>query len=262
MQTLRRRGAEVLAAPSLKLVPVEQDEQVIAETRRLLEARPGLFVITTGYGFKRWWEVVEAAGLSQEALEVLSQADLWVRGPKGRAAVRNLGLQDAGISPDETLPRLVELLLETYDHDLSGAVVGWQENGFADQDQRQRLAAAGAQVLTVTPHRWADADETGAVPGLVRDVCARRIDAVTFTSAAGAQALVSTAAALGLAEDFAAAFRPARDAAAPAVLAATVGPVTAQPLEEAGIPALVPERFRMGAMINQLCEVLGPRQER
>ena len=261
MGALRRRGAEVLAAPSLKLVPVEQDEQVIAETRRLLQARPGLFVITTGYGFKRWWEVVEAAGLSQEALEVLSQADLWVRGPKGRAAVRNLGLQDAGISPDETLPRLVELLLETYDHDLSDAVVGWQENGFADRDQRDRLTSAGGQVLTVTPHRWADADETGAVPELVRDVCARRIDAVTFTSAAGAQALVSTAAALGLADDFAAAFRPDQDDRAPVVLAATVGPVTAQPLEEAGIPALVPERFRMGAMINQLSEALRRRRD-
>ena len=47
-----------------------------------------------------------------------------------------------------------------------------------------------------------------------------------------------------------------------AVVAATVGPVTAQPLEEAGIPALVPERFRMGAMINQLCDVLGPGPQR
>lgn len=262
MGALRRRGAEVLAAPSLKLVPVEQEEQVIADTRRLLAARPELFVITTGYGFKRWWEVVEAAGLSQEALEVLSEADLWVRGPKGRAAVRNLGLQDAGISPDETLPRLVDLLQHAYGRGLSGAVVGWQENGFADRDQRQRLAEAGAQILTVTPHRWADADETGVVPELVREVCARRIDAVTFTSAAGAQALVSAAAALGLAEDFAAAFHPGQDASARAVVAATVGPVTAQPLEEAGIPALVPERFRMGAMINQLCDVLGPGQQR
>ena len=38
--------------------------------------------------------------------------------------------------------------------------------------------------------------------------------------------------------------------------------MTAQPLEEAGIPALVPERFRMGAMINQLCDVLGPGPQR
>ncbi|WP_144793775.1 uroporphyrinogen-III C-methyltransferase [Kocuria palustris] len=264
MGALRRRGAEVLAAPSLKLVPVEEDAEVVADTRRLLAARPGLFVITTGYGFKRWWEVVEAAGLADEALEVLSRADLWVRGPKGRAAVRNLGLRDVGISPDETLPPLVELILDAYDHDLSGAVVAWQENGFADRDQRERLVAAGAEAVTVTPHRWADADETGAVPELIRSVCRRDLDAVTFTSAAGAQALVSTAAAMGLGDEFAAAFQPGPGAgdgeadAAP-VLAATVGPVTAQPLEEAGIPALVPERFRMGAMIQQLVDALGPR---
>ena len=92
------------------------------------------------------------------------------------------------------------------------------------------------------------------VPELVREVCARRIDAVTFTSAAGAQALVSAAAALGLAEDFAAAFHPGQDASARAVVAATVGPVTAQPLEEAGIPAVVPERFRLGAMVRAVCD--------
>lgn len=273
---LRRRGAEVLAAPSLKLVPVDQDDTVVTDTRRLIDARPGLFVVTTGYGFKRWWEVVEASGLAEEALAVLAQADIWVRGPKGRAAVRNLGLQDAGISPDETLGPLVEQILETYDYDLSDAVVAWQENGFADIDQRGRLVDAGAAAVTVTPHRWADADDAGAVPELVRAVCRREIDAVTFTSAAGAQALVSTAAAMGLAAEFAAAFQPSGDDAGPAdtaaadladpagtaatgavaVLAATVGPVTALPLQEAGIPALVPERFRMGAMINQLVEAL------
>lgn len=271
---LQRRGAEVLAAPSLKLVPIEEDAEVLEQTRRLIAARPELMVVTTGYGFKRWWEVVEAAGLAEPTLEVLVRAEIWVRGPKGRAAVRNLGLSDAGISPDETLPRLVDLVLAAHDHDLSGLTAAWQENGFADQDQRGRLQAAGARAVTVTPHRWADADDAGVVPDLVRSLCARELDAVTFTSAAGAQALVSTAAAMGLAEEFAAAFRPGGETAGPsssseedpdaepqraAVLAATVGPVTALPLQEAGIPALVPERFRMGAMINQLVETLTER---
>ena len=40
------------------------------------------------------------------------------------------------------------------------------------------------------------------------------------------------------------------------MLAATVGPVTAAPLLELGIEPLVPERFRMGAMLKQLTEAL------
>ena len=40
------------------------------------------------------------------------------------------------------------------------------------------------------------------------------------------------------------------------MLAATVGPVTAAPLLELGIEPLVPERFRMGAMLKQLTDAL------
>jgi uroporphyrinogen-III synthase len=40
------------------------------------------------------------------------------------------------------------------------------------------------------------------------------------------------------------------------VVAAAVGPVTAAPLVAVGIDPLQPERFRMGAMIRQVCEHL------
>jgi uroporphyrinogen-III synthase len=40
------------------------------------------------------------------------------------------------------------------------------------------------------------------------------------------------------------------------VTTAVVGPVTAQPLLDAGIHPLVPERFRMGALIRLVCEHL------
>lgn len=252
---LERKGATAIAAPALKLVPVEQDSAVVGETRDLLAAHPDLMVVTTGYGFKRWWEVVEASGQADGVHAMLAAADIWVRGPKGRAAVRGIGLHDVGISPDETIGPLVDQILESYDHDLTGAVIGWQENGYHDREQRARLVAAGAAVHTVVPHRWADADDAGMVPQIIRQVCAREVDAVTFTSAAGADAVLSTASEMGVEEEFVAAFRPGE--ATRAVVAATVGPVTASPLQSAGIPALVPERFRMGAMINQLAEVLG-----
>lgn len=255
MGALQRKGATTIAAPALKLVPVDQDADVVTETRHMLAAHPDLMVVTTGYGFKRWWEVVEASGQADGVHAMLAAADIWVRGPKGRAAVRGIGLHDVGISPDETIGPLVDQILESYDHDLTGAVIGWQENGYHDREQRARLVEAGAAVHTVVPHRWADADDAGVIPQVIRQVCARQIDAVTFTSAAGSDAVLSSASEMGLENEFVAAF--SSDDGQRAVVAATVGPVTAGPLEAAGIPALVPERFRMGAMINQLAEVLG-----
>ena len=40
------------------------------------------------------------------------------------------------------------------------------------------------------------------------------------------------------------------------VTTAVVGPVTAQPLLDAGVKPLIPERFRMGALIRLVCEHL------
>jgi uroporphyrinogen-III synthase len=40
------------------------------------------------------------------------------------------------------------------------------------------------------------------------------------------------------------------------VATAVVGPITAQPLLDAGLHPLVPERFRMGALIRLVCEHL------
>jgi uroporphyrinogen-III synthase len=40
-----------------------------------------------------------------------------------------------------------------------------------------------------------------------------------------------------------------------APLAATVGPVTAAPLQELGLEPLLPERFRRGAMLKELTDV-------
>jgi uroporphyrinogen-III synthase len=40
-------------------------------------------------------------------------------------------------------------------------------------------------------------------------------------------------------------------------MAAAVGPVTAAPLRDAGIEPVMPDRFRLGALIRLVCEELG-----
>ena len=153
------------------------------------------------------------------------------------------------MSADETTAGLVDLVLAEHGGDLTGRTIGLQLHGIADVVQRRRLTDAGARVLTVTPYRWASADDAGQVPVLVREAAAGRVDAVTFTAAPAVDALFSTAEELGLHEELLAAFRGG-------MLAATVGPVTAAPLLELGIEPLVPERFRMGAMLKQLTDAL------
>ncbi|HST70880.1 uroporphyrinogen-III synthase [Kocuria sp. U4B] len=246
---LQRRGATVIHAPALKVEPVGEDAPLAAASRALFDARPDLVLITTGYGLRRWHDAAEAQGFDGDLLLCLREAAVYVRGPKGRGAVRGLGLEDAGMAADETTQGLVDLVLAEHGGDLTGRTVGLQLHGIADVAQRRRLTDAGATVLTVTPYRWAPADDAGQVPVLVREAAAGRVDAITFTAAPAVDALFSTAEELGLHEQLLEAFRRG-------MLAATVGPVTAAPLQELGIEPLVPERFRMGAMLKQLTDAL------
>lgn len=243
---LERRGAQVLHAPALRIAPVAEDHDLIADTRAVLAARPEITVITTAYGMRRWSEGADAAGLGEDLLEVLAASRIFVRGPKARGAVRAAGLDDTGIAEDERTSSVVDMLLA---EGVRGRTVAVQLHGYTDGEQLDRLRAGGATVLTVEPYRWVKPEGSTRLPRLTDAICARQLDVVTFTSAPAVDALMSTAAELGRAAALLEALR--RD-----VVAAAVGPVTAGPLEAAGITPIVPERYRMGALIRLVCEHL------
>ncbi len=246
IDALERRGAEVLHAPALKIAPVDEDLPLIEATRSVIAARPDVLLVTTAYGMRRWCEAADASGIGEELLRVLAGCRIFVRGPKARGAVRAAGLNDVGISADETTATLVDMLLAD---GVSGKKVAVQLHGYTDVSQLERLRQAGAEVLTVTPYRWMRPEGPDLLPKLIEAACSRDLDVVTFTSAPAVDALWSTAREMGLYRELIASFQPG-------VVAAAVGPVTAKPLLEAGITPLVPERFRMGALIRLVCDHL------
>jgi uroporphyrinogen-III synthase len=242
-----RRGAAVLHAPVIRIAPNEQDARLMLDTRRMIDARPDVVLVTTAYGVRRWMQVAETEGLAEELIGALRGARILVRGPKARGGVRGLGLTDSGISARETTASMVDRVLS---EDPAGLTIVVQLHGAEDAVQLDRLTAAGATVLTVAPYRWVlPDDDDGRAIELVEAICGEKIDAVTFTSAPAVEALLAVAEQRGLRDPLVRAFRRA-------VVASAVGPVTAAPLEEAGIEPLVPERFRMGTQIKQLAEHL------
>ena len=246
IDALQRRGASVLHAPTLRIAHSQRDDQLIADTRAVIGGRPDVLLATTSYGIRRWFEVADASGDGQALVDVLHEANILVRGPKARGAVRAAGLNDVGMSEAETTDSLVTLTLETYPAPRTVAV---QLHGQTDEAQLDRLRDAGYTVLTVAPYRWLPPVDPDKVRRLVDAVAARQLDAVTFTSAPAVEALFAAARELG-------AYEEVVDAMRTDVLAAAVGPVTAAPLAEAGICAIQPERYRMGALIKHLCDHL------
>lgn len=245
IEALERRGGTVVHAPALRIAPIAEDAELIAESVALFAAAPDILLITTAYGMRRWEEACDAADLQAAFAAMLDKADIYVRGPKARGALRAAGYNDAGISPDERTSTLVDTIIA---RGVNGKTVGMQLHGYADLGEMAKLAEAGARVVTVSPYRWVKPDEEDTrLIRLINATCSGEIDFLTFTSAPAVDAFFSCAGELGLEQALIAALRTS-------IITATVGPVTAAPLVELGIKPLVPERFRMGAMLRQIVE--------
>ena len=246
---LERRGAQVLHAPALTIVPNDQDDSLIIETRRLIAARPEVVLVTTGYGMRRWLEVADAAGLGAELTAALEGARIFARGSKAHGAVRAAGLLDAQTSDLDTTASLVDAVIAA---GLSNRRFAVQLHGYTDEVALSRLAEISDCVMAVTPYRWAQPNPPERLARLIRAACQRQLEALTFTSAPAAAATLEAAEALGVRREFV-------QAHSDYVASAAVGPVTAEPLREAGIGPVVPDRYRLGALVRLVTEELTQR---
>lgn len=243
---LERRGAQVLHAPALMIAHNDHDDTLINETRNLIAARPQVILITTGYGMRRWLEVADAAGLGAELTAALEAARIFARGPKAHGAVRAAGLLDAQVSDPHTTASLVDAVIAA---GLSGCRVAVQLHGYTDEVALSRLSQISERVITVTPYRWVQPSSNDRLPRLVKAACHRQIQALTFTSAPAAAATLEAAHVLGVRREFVQALSDYTTCAA-------VGPVTAEPLREAGIEPVIPDRYRLGALVRLVSEEL------
>jgi uroporphyrinogen-III synthase len=239
---LRRKGADVTCASAVRVAPLADDAELHAATRRCVAAPPDYVVATTGIGFRGWCEAADGWGLGDQLRAALGSATLLARGPKTVGAIRAAGLREDWSPQSECLQELLEHLLAD---DLRGRRVAVQEHGEPAVALTEALRARGAEVVVVTVYRWEPVQDQQPVSQLVQRVVGRQIDAVTFTSAPAATALLDLADREGRRTDLVEAFRGG-------VLAACVGPVTAAPLEELGVRTVRPERGRLGALVREL----------
>jgi uroporphyrinogen-III synthase len=240
---LDRRGARVVYAPAIRIVPLADDADLVAATRDVLAQPVDLVVATTGVGFRGWLEAAEAWDLPLR--EHLQTARVLARGPKARGAIRGAGLVDAWSPESESSAEVLQHLLSGAEGPLPGRRIAVQLHGDPLPELVSGLVRAGAEVVKVPVYRWVLPEDTAPLRRLVATIAARGVDAVTFTSAPAAASLLQIAGDEGVRAGVLAAF-------ADAVLAVAVGPVTAGPLEAAGIRTVQPERARLGALARSV----------
>jgi len=245
---LSRRGAEVVRAATLGVVPHIDEVRLLERTREILADGIDVLVVTTGIGFRGWLDTVETAGLAEELLAVLDRARLVARGPKARGALQAAGLRADWVAESETSAEIGDFLLT---EGVAGQRIAVQHHGAGDDGLDSRFTEAGADVLPLEVYRWGPPPDPDAVDTALRQAVAGCFDAVVFTSAPAAQAWVDGLARIDGTDAVLGLVRAGR------LLVAAVGPVTADPLLRAGLAPVVPERSRMGALVRRVIMELG-----
>ncbi|WP_123308049.1 uroporphyrinogen-III synthase [Cellulomonas sp. PhB143] len=240
---LERRGAAVMHAPALSMVPHADDEALIAGTRALVENPPDVVVVTTGIGFRAWVEAADAHGLADRLLEVLTDSRIVARGPKARGAIQAAGLTADWVAESETSGEIADVLLG---EGVAGLRVAVQHHGAGADGLDVVFAEAGATVSSLVVYRWGPPPDPVALAASVEAAASGDVDAVVFTSAPGAEAWLRAVEDQGVLEAVAGRVRSG------GMVAAAVGPITAKPLEHRGIASLQPERGRLGALVRAL----------
>ncbi|GII79148.1 uroporphyrinogen-III synthase [Sphaerisporangium rufum] len=243
---LERRGARVVRAPAIRLVPLAEDADLLAATRECIAGPIDDVVVTTGVGFRGWIAAAEGWGMSAELAGRLSAARLLPRGPKARGAVRAGGFTDHWTPPTESCEEIKEYLLG---QELRGRRIVVQLHGEPLTGFVAALRAAGATVIEVPVYRWLPYRDTSPLRRLISQTISGAVDAVAFTSAPAVLAMLGAARAENLEEELLAAFSGP-------VVAACVGPVTAAPLTGRGVPVIQPDRSRLGALARALARHL------
>jgi uroporphyrinogen-III synthase len=247
---LQRRGARVVTASTLTIVPLADDDALRAATEATIGLVPDLVVATTGFGFRGWIEAAEGWGLGDRLREVLGKARLLARGPKPCGAIRAAGLVEEWAAKTEASEEILAKLLA---EGVAGHRIVVQEHGEPQTEFVAALRAAGAAVVEVPVYRWVPPPDPAPVRRLVEQIIAGQIDAITFTSAPAVRSFLSLA---GADAD------GVLDRLRTHTLVACVGPVTAAPLAERSVPVVMPERFRLGALIKTLTDELPRRAVR
>ncbi|ATL28132.1 uroporphyrinogen-III synthase [Streptomyces formicae] len=246
---LQRRGATVLHAPALRIVPLADDGELLTATKELIGHAPDVVIATTAIGFRGWIEAADGWGLGEALVTCLRGVELLARGPKVKGAVRAAGLTEEWSPSSESMAEVLDRLLG---QGVAGRRVALQLHGEPLPGFVEALRAGGAEVVSVPVYRWLPPEDLAPVDRLLDATVARGVDALTFTSAPAVASLLARADERGMREELLAAL--GRD-----VLAACVGSVTALPLQSLGVDTVQPERFRIGPLVQLLCRELPAR---
>jgi uroporphyrinogen-III synthase len=241
---VRRLGGVPVSAPSVDEVPCHDDFNTFVDG--LTERRFSLAIFQTGTGIKTLFDEAERRGRLPQAIDALRQTTIACRGAKPLTVLKRYGLR---AQVTTARPHTTQELLRALAHqEVSERGVLLVHHGERNVEVANALRQRGARLQEICPYQWALPDNVEPMTGVVRDVVARRLDAVLFTSQIQCRHLFTVAAGMGLTHSFVAGLNGE-------IVVGAIGPVCAARLRELGVrPDVIPSAPNMVALISALAD--------
>ena len=238
---LERRGAQVYRAPALSILPNADDDVLLERTRALIAHPPDVVIVTTGVGFRGWIDAAHENGLAEDLAEAFRGTQFVARGPKAHGAIQQAGFVADWVAESETAAEVGEYLTV---NGVAGLRIAIQHHGAGSDGLDELMTQHGADVVNITVYRWGPPPDPKIVSRSAMQAATGEVDAVLFTSAPGAAEWIRAAERGGRLE----AIR--ERATSGRLLLASVGPVTATPLDAAGLRTTLAVRGRLGSLVR------------
>ena len=242
-ELIRRYGGEPIAAPSMREIPLGENQAALALLPQLEAGKFDLLILMTGVGTRTLNELLLTKYTQEKIASALRKARLVARGPKPVAALKELGLEPDTTVPEPNTWREVLATLEQ-SVDLQGKRIAVQEYGVPNTELVAGLQRRGASVETFAIYKWALPEDVGPLRAAIKKIANGEADVALFTNGAQVDHLFQVAIEDGAEEELRRALKN--------LVIGSVGPVCTEVLHQFGLePDLEPEHPKMGALIAE-----------
>jgi uroporphyrinogen-III synthase len=241
---VQQLGGIAVTAPAMDEVECHDDFNAFFDG--LAARRFSIAIFLSGAGASGLLREAERRGRLSEMLAALRQLSVATRGAKPMAALKRYGLRpQITTAPPHTTEELMRALSCIDVTDRGVVLVHYGERNLEVADT---LRKRGARLKEVCPYEFMLPDDLSPITGVVRDVLARRVDAVLFTNRVQCRHLFQVAADMSQAEGLALTLNQN-------VVVGAVGPVCARALAKAGVTAdVVPNASNMPSLIQAVAQ--------
>jgi uroporphyrinogen-III synthase len=243
-ELIRRHGGEPIVAPSMREVPLSENDAPLELFQRLESGEIDLVILLTGVGTRTMVDVAATRYSRERIAALLGSVTVLTRGPKPVTVLKELGLQPEMTAPEPNTWRETLAILDA-NMELAGKRVAVQEYGITRPQLLAGLEARGAKILRVPVYRWALPEDIAPLQAAIREIIERKTDVVIFTSANQVENVFKVAHQNGIDTDLSKALRR--------TFVVSIGPVCSEALGRFGLqPDFEPEHPKMGFMIGEL----------